>query len=242
MAVDDLDVAAARAGSCASEANGSSGHASRRPSTADERRHLGLARAPARTRSAGGRRSRPDGAAARRRLPAIATSSAPPSASGCGSASSSARVYGWRGCDSSSSTLPASTMRPGVEHRDPVGDRRHHAEVVRDQDHGEPALSSQPVEQAQDAGLHGHVERGRRLVGDQELRSAGEGDRDRDPLPHAAGELVREALERLLRIGDAHLVEQLERARGRPLPAEGPRAGARARSAACRSRASGAAR
>ena len=42
-------------------------------------------------------------------------------------------------------------------------------------------------------GLHGDVERGRGLVGDQQLRLAGERDRDRDALAHAAGELVREA-------------------------------------------------
>ena len=33
---------------------------------------------------------------------------------------------------------------------------------------GQPGLGAQPVQQAQDPGLHGHVERGRRLVGDQQ--------------------------------------------------------------------------
>ena len=39
-------------------------------------------------------------------------------------------------------------------------------------------------------GLHGHVERGGRLVGDQQLRVAGDGHGDHRPLAHAAGELV----------------------------------------------------
>ena len=60
---------------------------------------------------------------------------------------------------------------PGVEDRHAVGDRRHHAEVVRDQDDREVVLAAQAVEQPQDARLHGHVERGRRLVGDQQLRA-----------------------------------------------------------------------
>ena len=60
---------------------------------------------------------------------------------------------------------------PGVEDRDAVGDRRHHAEVVRDQDDREVVLAPEAVEQTQDPRLHGHVERGRRLVGDQQLRA-----------------------------------------------------------------------
>ena len=67
-----------------------------------------------------------------------------------------------------------------------------HAEVVRDQDDREVVLAPQPVEQPQDAGLHRHVERRRRLVGDQQPRPAGERDRDRDALAHPARELVRE--------------------------------------------------
>ena len=82
-----------------------------------------------------------------------------------------------------------------------------------------PRLAAQRVEQPQDARLHRDVERGRRLVGDQQLGPAGEGDGDRDALPHAARELVRERVERPRRIGDAHLLEQLERARiGRLAP------------------------
>ena len=37
----------------------------------------------------------------------------------------------------------------------------------------------------------GHVERRGRLVGDQQVRLAGQRDRDHDPLPHAARQLVR---------------------------------------------------
>ena len=100
----------------------------------------------------------------------------------------------------------------GVEDRDAVGDRRHDAEVVRDQDHREVVLAAEAVEQPEDPGLHGDVERRRRLVGDQQLRPAGEGDRDRDPLAHPARELVRVGAQGLAAVRDAHLLEQLERA------------------------------
>ena len=138
--------------------------------------------AAARMERAAGRAARAASAA----TPGIATSSVPPSASGCGSASSSARVYGWRGASSSSRRRPRLDDAARVEDRDVVGDRREDAEVVRDQDHREPVLPPQAVEQAQDPRLDGHVERRGRFVGDQQLRPAGERDRDRDPLPHAA--------------------------------------------------------
>ena len=106
-------------------------------------------------------------------------------------------------------------MRPGIHHVDPLGVARHHAEIVRDDDerHVEPAR--QPVHQLQDLRLDGHVERGRRLVGDDELGIAGDRDRDHDALAHAARELVRILLEAAGRIGDADQAEQLDGARVR---------------------------
>ena len=49
------------------------------------------------------------------------------------------------------------------------------------------------------------------------LRSAGEGDGDGDALAHPAGELVREARQDVLGVGQAHRLEQLDR----PLPGLG---------------------
>ena len=62
---------------------------------------------------------------------------------------------------------------------------------MSDEQHGDPAGQLQGAEQGEDAGLDRHVERGGRLVGDQDLRIAGEGPGDGDPLRHAAGDLVR---------------------------------------------------
>jgi hypothetical protein len=58
----------------------------------------------------------------------------------------------------------------------------------------------------EDRGLHGHVERRGDLVADEEIRLGGERPGDRDPLPLAAGQLRRIALERPAR--QAHELEQ----------------------------------
>ena len=63
---------------------------------------------------------------------------------------------------------------------------------------------------AEDLRLDDHVERRRRLVGDQQLRAQHERERDHDPLPHPARELVRVLAEAGRR--DPHRPEHLERA------------------------------
>jgi hypothetical protein len=70
------------------------------------------------------------------------------------------------------------------------------------------------AEQVQHLRLHGDVERRRRLVGDQELRIAGDRHRDHHPLRHAAGQLVRKRGESRRRVGNLDL----------PQAARGPRA------------------
>ena len=77
-----------------------------------------------------------------------------------------------------------------VHDRDAVGDVAHDAEVVRDEQVGDPFLHLQLDEQVEDRGLHGHVERRGRLVADDEARIAGERAGDRDALLEAPGELV----------------------------------------------------
>ena len=59
-------------------------------------------------------------------------------------------------------------MRPEVHHADAIGDVMHDGEVVRDEQIGEPELALQVAHQVQHLRLHRHVERGRRLVADEE--------------------------------------------------------------------------
>ena len=95
-----------------------------------------------------------------------------------------------------------------VHHHHRIGEGRENAQVMRNEDDGQFLFPAQAVQQSQNACLHCHVECRCRLVRDQDLRAAGEGDRDLDPLPHSATELVWIRLERGLRIRNPHLIEQ----------------------------------
>ena len=90
---------------------------------------------------------------------------------------------------------------------------RHDAEIVGDDHDGDAEPPRQILHQLQDLRLDGHVERGRRLVGDQQLGIAGKADGDHHALAHAARELMRILLEAAFRIGDPDQRQQLDRAR-----------------------------
>ncbi len=108
-----------------------------------------------------------------------------------------------------------------VHDEDLVRDVGDDPEVVRDQDHRRVELVFEPVDELEDLRLDRHVERGRRLVGDQHVGVAGERHRDHRPLPHPAGELVRVVLHARVGVGDPDLPEQVDRAPPR-LPLVGP--------------------
>jgi hypothetical protein len=99
----------------------------------------------------------------------------------------------------------------GVHHVDALAHAGDDAEVVRDQDQGRVPLGDELAEQVEDLGLDRDVERGRRLVGDQQLRLAGQRHRDHGPLSHPAGKLVRIVAEARLGARDADPVQQLAR-------------------------------
>ena len=71
-----------------------------------------------------------------------------------------------------------------VHHRHPVTGLGDHPEVVCDQDQAHAHLVAQPQKQPQNLVLNGHVERGRRLVREEDPRLGGERDGDHGPLPH----------------------------------------------------------
>ena len=80
-----------------------------------------------------------------------------------------------------------------VHDRDPVADVLDDAHVVGDEDVGQAELALELLEQVQDLRLDRHVERGHRLVADDEVRLEDERPGDADALPLAARELVRVA-------------------------------------------------
>ena len=80
------------------------------------------------------------------------------------------------------------------------------------------AMPSRPcmsLSSLQDLRLHRDVERGGRLVGDQQIGLVGERHRDHHALALAARQLVRIAREPACGIGDADLGQQLDDARAR---------------------------
>ena len=79
-----------------------------------------------------------------------------------------------------------------------------------DEHHRHVPLLLEALEQVEDLGLHGHVERGRGLVGDQELGAARQRDGDDHALPHAAGQLVRVLLQPAGGLGHADRSQQLD--------------------------------
>ena len=108
---------------------------------------------------------------------------------------------------------------PGVHDRDPVGAAGDDAQVVGDQDDRHPQPAAQVVDQLQDLLGDGDVQRGGRLVGDQQLGLAGQRHGDHHALPHAAGQLVRVAGHPLGGAGHADQPEHLHRAVQRGPPA-----------------------
>ena len=103
---------------------------------------------------------------------------------------------------------------PGIHDRDLVGAAGDDAEIMGDQDHRHVPAALLARQQIENLRLDRHVERGGRLVRDQQFRFAGQRDRNRDPLPHAAGELMRVLHQPLLGRGNADRGEQLDAAFG----------------------------
>ena len=127
-------------------------------------------------------------------------------------------MYGCRGIARSEPVGPVSTIRPAYMTRHAVGDAGDHAQVVRDEEQRHALLVAQRAEQVEDLGLDGDVERGRRLVRDEEDGVAREGHRDHRPLSHATAELVRIVAQPLSWARDADKHEERLSA-VQPLPA-----------------------
>ena len=85
-------------------------------------------------------------------------------------------------------------------------------EIVRDEERGGSGSRGQILDQRDDARLDRHVERRRRLVEDQEPRVGEERHRDDDALLLAARELMGIGAHDAVRVGQAHGLDDVERA------------------------------
>ncbi len=100
-----------------------------------------------------------------------------------------------------------------VHDRDPIAHLGDDGEVVGDQQNRGVLLPRLHLEhQIQNLRLDGHVERRRRLVGDQEIRCQRKRHRDHDPLALASGELMRILLHSRGRVGNPDELEHLDAA------------------------------
>ncbi len=98
----------------------------------------------------------------------------------------------------------------GVHHRHPIAHPPYQREIVADvQDRRLVDLLELPNE-LEDPGLHGHVERGGRLIGDEKIGVACERLGDHHPLPHTTGEFVGIAVHHLQRIGDLCFCKRID--------------------------------
>ncbi len=106
-----------------------------------------------------------------------------------------------------------------VHHDDAVRHLGHDAQVVGDEKETHAGLFLKLLQQREDLRLHGHVERGRGFVSDQDVGLQRQRHRDHQPLPLTARELVRIGVDLGPEVGDADPFHQLER--------PGPRIGLR---------------
>ncbi|MPM70433.1 hypothetical protein SDC9_117388 [bioreactor metagenome] len=103
---------------------------------------------------------------------------------------------------------PGFHDHPAIHHRHLIGQLRHNAEIVRDQNHRHAVFPAQRIEQFENLSLNGHIQRGGRLVRNQQFRLSGQRHRNHHPLLHAAGKLMRKGLHPPRRIGNADLRQQ----------------------------------
>ena len=99
---------------------------------------------------------------------------------------------------------------PEVHHGDSVAEVLDGREIVRDEQARELEVLLQVAQQVEYRRLHGNIQRGHRLVRDEQARRDGEGARETDALALPARELVRIAEPQLRPQADG--VEQLDNA------------------------------
>src|SRR5215210_313592 len=107
-----------------------------------------------------------------------------------------------------------------VHYCDPMRDVGHDSQVMANQDNRDPHPLLQIPEKLEDLCLNRDVESRGWLVGDKDLRVAGEGYGYDHPLAHPAGELVWVLLYPVFRVWDANPLEQFHGPPHRPVPRE----------------------
>ena len=90
-----------------------------------------------------------------------------------------------------------------MEHHDAIGQYAGQRDVVGDEEEGHSCVIAELAQQRHNLGLHQHVQGRGDLIGDEQARPGGDGERDGDALGLTARELMRICGERSLRVWDA---------------------------------------
>ena len=108
--------------------------------------------------------------------------------------------------------LPRARLHhaPAIHHHHFVGHVGDDAEIVGDEHQRHARLGLQLLHEVEDLRLRGHVERRRRLVGDEQRRLGDERHGDHGALAEAARQLERIGDERALRVGEADPGEHVD--------------------------------
>src|SRR5664279_2205251 len=97
-----------------------------------------------------------------------------------------------------------------AHHEYAISDAFDDCQIVRNEDHGETVARSQLAQQVKNLGLHGDVQRCRRLVSNQQAWMADDGHGNEDALSLPAGELMRIVAVASGGIGDGNCFHRLE--------------------------------
>ena len=99
-----------------------------------------------------------------------------------------------------------------IEHQHTLGDGADDAEIVGDEQGGQPAFIAQFPEQQQNLRSHGNIQRGHRLIGHQHRGIGRQRPGNANALALAAGKFMRQTGEEMIR-RQADTVEQGARLR-----------------------------
>lgn len=100
-----------------------------------------------------------------------------------------------------------------------MGQGCNRRQIMANPDESRAELCNEFLHLRKDFGLHGHIERRRRLVADDQFGAMQKSDGDGDTLAHATGKLVGIVVDLLLGIGNAHLRQRIDGAPARLLGA-----------------------
>ena len=101
---------------------------------------------------------------------------------------------------------------PGIHHQHMIADLGDNPEIMRDEDHRRAGIPPKVAQKIENLRLNGHVERGCRLIRDDQRGITGERHGDHCALAHAAGEFVRVLVGPRYRLGNADAAEHFDRA------------------------------